>query len=57
MTTDARARLVKATSAGAGPAQEAIGVVEGADFAFLAGVPDPGLLVSTLTSLARPGKS
>lgn len=55
--SDARARLVEATAAGAQLAQDAIGVVEGADSAFFASVPDARLLVRTLTALAGRDES
>ena len=51
---DTRARRIQVTERGGELARAAVSAVEGADAAFFAAVPDPGVLLALLRPLARP---
>jgi DNA-binding MarR family transcriptional regulator len=53
---DTRARRLRVTTRGAELAVQAIGVVEAADAAFFADLPDSAALLAMLRSLARRGE-
>ena len=52
---DTRARRIRVTERGGELAQAAVMAVEGVDAAFFRAVPDPGVLLAMLRTLARGG--